>query len=282
MSDKQRQKVYRAERSWEAGVNARQGTTHQQETCPTIAEGQDVLDLLAAHFETPQVTLRRNARIKRWGGWYLGHAHVIEVPSGSFTYKTLLHEFAHHLSRQRYMADRTEQGWVRYWDPGHGGSFTQAHIDVAAAWHSPEEGQYLEHAYKVGGCTVGAEAAMEKAAAAEDRRLGRNARNRERQGEEGTVYLVLLRTERFGDVYLGEGRYVVHSTWSAKLWRTEKGARAAAKKRARYGDEVKLYKAMGRFTCTDRGEQAGWRLLNSTEFEHVATLSEPQWTKGAE
>lgn len=172
MRDSYRTKVYEAERLL--------SKLHGDQLI-SFERAQSLLDKLADYWQVPQVHLVRNNKLKRWGAWYkLG---VIEAPGKAIAVRTVLHEFAHHLDR--YSPDRDGRG--------HGGSFTEAMLKVVAYHYGARSAEALQKAYVDAGALVGADASR---AAAEKVRQQLD-RRRERHGEVGDGYAIMLRKDYF-------------------------------------------------------------------------------------
>ena len=240
--DMQRNKVYRAEDAWK-----RDSVDGQL----TLSAAQEWLDILVAQFEVPVVRIQRNLRIKQWGGWYKrygGNGPLIEVPAGAIKLSTVVHEFAHHLDDMR-----REAKTYNYRDPGHGGAYTEAMLDVVKAVYGPASAQRLEQAYHEGSCLVGAQAAQEKAQKAKERKEAM----RQRDGERGDVYLVArgLETDATNAVWL-EGSYLTYHVSSAKAYRTLAAAKRAGTK---HWDAVTIYRSGGIYRTGWDGVGRWWQ-----------------------
>jgi hypothetical protein len=217
----------------------------------SLADAQEYLDVLAATFEVIPVRIQRNLRIKQWGGWYKrygGNGPLIEVPAGAIKLSTVVHEFAHHLDDMR-----RESKTYSYRDPGHGGAYTEAMLDVVQEVYGSKSRARLEQAYHEGSCLIGAAAAQEKADKAQERK----ERDRKRDGERGDVYLVARGLELDGsDAQWLEGTYVTYHSSSAKPYRTLAAAKRAATKA---WDASTIYKTRGIFRTGWDGKGAWWQ-----------------------
>ncbi len=157
--DTYRQKVYDAESNW-----VRNWGSHV--TIP-IELARPLLDVLAEHFGVQSVRLEQNRRLQQWSGWYRSYQRLIEVRNSEPQLKTVLHEFAHHLDAQRNDYD----------GKGHGGSYTQAMLDVIEFYFDTESMVRLMRCYEDVGTIVGASESRkvaERSAEGTDRRQQRH------------------------------------------------------------------------------------------------------------
>lgn len=156
--DTWRQKVYDAENAWRTlHLSVQLAGTDSTKMKPRMIGLEDarvVLDDLADSFAIPRVELEVNRKLKQWAGWYRRHGSVenyyqplIEVSKPIFQYKTLLHEFAHHLDAMRAEND----------GKGHGGSFSQAMLDVVEKHLGREARVDLMRSYENHGVPIGVE-----------------------------------------------------------------------------------------------------------------------------
>lgn len=213
LRDSQRQKVYDAEYR-----GFRQ--TDEASRNVDLAEAQEMLDILSTEFETGPVAIQRNARIKAWGGWYQSWANMIEVPRSRVPVSTILHEFSHHLAYHREVGHE-----------GHGGGFTEAMLDVVSAWVSPEAAALLADAYAEKRCKVGGHHVLAK----DEARKKREAQNNTVQevfmvGYEDISYYSDDKVPFFFQTTTGWFDEVTRKTYQAKMYKTERGAKAAAQK----------------------------------------------------
>ncbi len=159
--DTYRQKVYDAENRW-----IRNWGDHG--TIP-IEDARLVLNDLERHFKVPLVSLRINRSLKQWSGWYRGgFAARIEVAREEPSLKTILHEFAHHLDASRR---------VDYDGKGHGGSYTQAMLEVIEFYFDTTLMVALMRCYEAEGAIVGvteSRKVAERSAVGTDRRQQRH------------------------------------------------------------------------------------------------------------
>lgn len=211
--DTQKQKVYNAE--WRAHY----GT----EEAIKVSDSQFILDLLADEFEVSAPTIKVNRRIKAYGGWYKGWQRLIEVPSTVTSLKTLLHEFSHHLEKERRNATDPKE---RYFDPGHGGAFVESHLDVVEAYYGTQARSELADAYVRANVVTSAKAALDK------RQKAREAaeKRKQRDGEKATVYVVAngLETDGTNGMWVKDASHWAYHVVDAKPYKTLRGAKNAA------------------------------------------------------
>lgn len=240
MRDSQRQKVYDAEWAW--ADSGRQ---------VTINEATNIIKKLSEEFEVPVPSVAYNHQMKRWGGWYLTNS--IEFSSGAIMLKTVLHEFAHHLDSKRKWADRQnpDRRDARNWGwRSHGGSFTEAMIDVVWKYFDADTARALIKRYREYGCDIGSDEEYERVKAANEQYAAAEERSRQRDGEEGEVFVVELTHIDNSEIsYVSDRQswraYMCRNIRWAKTWRTKKAADREAKRwqHSMYQAEVKIVDA---------------------------------------
>lgn len=204
MRDVDKQKVYSAEGMW----RFRDDRTSE---LVTIDEANYMLLILAAEFDVNPPRAKINPRLRRYSGWWRPNG-TIEFSAGGISVKTVLHEFAHHISPH----DRE----------GHSPEFCRAMLSVVDAWFCDDRAtDMLRSLYIRAGIDLDEsteERRARKLAAAEKRMK----RSQERVGETGTGWVVAFDDSNGG--YLQENDYMTYSIGMAKVWRRQ----SAAQKRA--------------------------------------------------
>ena len=219
MRDSLKQKVYDAEYVWKATTTK----DHAAGRTVSMVEAKDIIAQLVKEFATQPVAIRVNGRIKAFGGWYRRYpTPLIEVPRKSLTAKTVLHEFAHHLAKERF---KKEWGWR-----AHGGAFTEAMLDVVEFSLGAEAAKSLQSEYSARSITIGASDEAEKVNKSREALSAANERNYRRSEEEGTVFVIeydLRGNESLPRYLMGGTRYRSWSTTykrSAQAFRYQKAA----------------------------------------------------------
>lgn len=202
MRDSERQKVYNAE--------ARLHTYWV-----LIEEAKEIIDQLCDEFQVKMPTIVHNPRMRQYDGFYRSRDHSITFRSSEPSLKTVLHEFAHALTRTRHS---------RRVGRAHGGRFTEAMLDVVRYYLGVEQAANLRQHYLARGLATSAE----EEDLWEDKVVARRRRDEERVGEKGPVYILSLKLKD-GRVYFeGRTRYLTYEREWVKVWRREWAAYKAA------------------------------------------------------
>lgn len=157
-ADSYRQKVYDSESAWLRDEASQMMVSNTEAKMVarkiSVEDAQFIVNDLAQDFGIDPVVLVVNSRLKQWAGWYVrqgraetGWKPTIEFKHSVITYKTMLHEFAHHLDAQRR---------ENYDGKGHGGSFTEAMLDVVDHHIGGKAMVALMRSYENQGAIVGA------------------------------------------------------------------------------------------------------------------------------
>lgn len=249
MRDINRERVYRSERN----IIAHDDAPLNEQVC-SIDEAREVIALLADEFGVKPPRIQVNRRIKAWGGWYQNLSQTIEFPREETTYKTVLHEFAHHL------------------DPGaegHGPSYCRAMLLVVSAWAGPEAAERLRASYESNGIDV-FESIDERKQRLRNQREEREARNEERVGETGVGFIVEYAPGRFVSLDATPTKlYWTPEKRHAKVWRREStGSKYVSKNYGRSVHRVHEVPVVYRRVWGERGALnhvwlVDWRALES-------------------
>ncbi len=211
--DTYRQKVYNAEGRWIRNWGGH-GTI-------TIEQARPLLDTLVKHFGVRSVQLEQNRRLQQWAGWYRKRGTeatyftpLIEVKNAEPQLKTVLHEFAHHLDAMRNDYD----------GKGHGGSYTQAMLDVIEFYFDTESMVHLMRCYEDEGAIVGA---SESRKVAERTEAGTD-RRQQRHGLVEFAYAVKVSHPKYGTQWLTQDKMgLARQVTSAGVWKRETTAAKA-------------------------------------------------------
>ncbi len=205
--DTYRQKVYDAENRWIRNYGSH-GTL-------SIEDAKMLLDNLVTHFKIPMVGLRINRSLKQWSGWYKSGGNpsygfaIIEVAREEPALKTVLHEFAHHLDCSR----RPD-----YDGKGHGGSYTQAMLEVVEFYFDTALMVALMRCYEAEGALVGA---AESRKVAERSSTG-TLRRQERHGLVEEAWVVKLTNPKYGTMWLTQDKMgLAKAVTSAGVWKRQ-------------------------------------------------------------
>lgn len=230
-ADSYRQKVYDAEVDWRTtNLSTADGKALQV----TLAEAQVIVDSLCESFDIKPVLIRQNARLQQWAGWYLRWdsktgGSVIEVRRSTFSYKTMLHEFAHHLDACRQDYD----------GKGHGGSFTQAMLDVVGRHLNEDAMLSLMRCYENQGAIIGAEETRKVVARSKS---GVN-RRQERHGLIEEAWAVRLTNERYGSMWVEQDKLSIDNYLSrAGVWKRRSTAEKVAEEMEVFNWEAEVVK----------------------------------------
>lgn len=172
MRDKDRQKVYNAERRWRTPLYE-SGVLRED---LTLEEAREIVAILAEQYSVSTPRVIRNPRMTAWGGWY--RWNEISLPSGPIKEATVLHEFAHHLDRS---------------PDGHGPSFCRFVEDVTFTWLGDATlSQALRSEFVAAGIDVDQTPEQRREEAAERRMKRREQieRAEDRHGETTIAYVV--------------------------------------------------------------------------------------------
>lgn len=242
-TDSYRQKVYNAEQAWVRQDESKMLVLNEDGKkfglSITVEDAQLVLDSLAKSFGVEPVVIRTNRRLQQWAGWYArrgvaatGYMPTIEVNSRIFSYKTLLHEFAHHLD-----AERREN----YDGKGHGGSFTEAMLNVVELHLGREAMATLLRSYEQHGALVGASESRKVA----DRTQSGVAKRQSRHGAIEEAWAIKVHSQMFpGDVYWLEQDKMGTTTHitRAGVWKRQATAEKVVEQASAKGWNVEVVK----------------------------------------
>jgi hypothetical protein len=218
--DTHRSKVYAAERK--ANPENALGTTD-------IEGAREIIEGLAQHFGTNPVRGVLNRRIKAWGGMYYRHLREIHFPHPTPSIKTVLHEFAHHLDYER---GGTHDG------KGHGGSYTEAMIDVVRHYAGDQVAGQFIHAYEAEGCLVGHKHSKEVI----ERSKAGVARRQDRHGIEEEGWAIRTgQSAAFGDRFWKGNMREREPISEATVWKRKSTAEKNQEKHFIMGEVVKVW-----------------------------------------
>lgn len=225
MRDSQRQKVYNAESSFDYREEIKR---------VTLEEAQQIIENLAGDFSTNKPEAVVNNRLRRVAGQYTHWQNLIEFSNNTPKLSVVVHEFAHHLSRERSKGI--------YGLRAHGGSFTEAMIDCVDAAMGYKPKLTLNAAYIERNVLVGLRHEIEHVAENAKKEFKDPWR---RDGEEGKVLVV-----KGASPYTGQTQY--HAGVDS------------------YGDRyaVNQFAAKG-FRYRGAAEKAGKRLFGNDPFEII-------------
>lgn len=186
MKDTQRKKVYGAESLWRSPHESKIGIDILPFGFGSLVDldvAKEILKQATEQFQTPRVNLVVNRRLKQWTGWYRWHGSIIEIPDNSANPDTILHEFAHHLDKHR--------SWEEPYR-SHGGSFTEAMIDVVWWFYGEEAAKSLIGHYRFRKAIIGSDEEEERFKKLKIDRKKANARAGIAHNTEGTVFIVKI------------------------------------------------------------------------------------------
>lgn len=224
MRDSQRQKVYRAESAYD--YQAKTGRV-------SFESAQDTVTRLAGSFKVGTPKVNHNPRLRRVSGQYVARENLIEFSAVSPLLSVVVHEFAHHLSRERI------KGKKLYGLRAHGGGFTEAMLDATEEVMGAANRKILNSAYIDKNVLVGLKPEIDHVAKNGEKWLKPAVH---RDEEEGTV-LVVQKESGLGTMFYhaGADAYGDHYTtvrWHAKGFRYPKAAQNAGKRLWGEGFEV--------------------------------------------
>ncbi|KKN04449.1 hypothetical protein LCGC14_1097370 [marine sediment metagenome] len=205
--DTYRQKVYNAESRW-----IRNWGDHG--VVDDLNHAKKILDHLALHFEVVLVRIEQNRRLQNWSGWYRSRYNLIEVRNSKPEVKTVLHEFAHHLDAKRNDYD----------GKGHGGSYTQAMLDVIEFHFDTESMVRLMRCYEDVGAIIGAFESRKVA----DRTEAGTDRRQQRHGLIEEAWVVKVSHPEYGTNWLLQDKLgLAKQVTSAGVWKRQATAEKA-------------------------------------------------------
>lgn len=235
MKDAWRQRVYNCERAW-----------HKSDALAAKVVGpnqaQEILNELAARHGIPQVTVKIRDLGRKYSGMYYSRRAEVHL-SEPILVKSVLHEFAHHLN---FCEDRPARG--------HGADYTDTMVRVVEDWLGYESAGMLQDAYIDGEVPVSRDIEKELIEKAKAKR----AYIRDRIGETGTVFAVVVNYNRVDDWYLAESATSIGSEpFRAKAYRREASAVKLAEKLSKDPrHDVKVVELDA--TYTDRDDYTGY------------------------
>lgn len=201
--DTYRQKVYDAESRW-----LRDSVDLSGEVLDYV-QAQLLLDTLVGAFDIGKVVIRQNKKLRQYAGWYIRWSRTIEIKRPVVGIKTLLHEFSHHLDAERHDYD----------GKGHGGSYTQAMLEVVEFYFDRSTMAALLRSYEQEGAIIGADVSRKVA----DRTSAGIDRRQSRHGTVEEAWAIKLGAD--GQYWLEQSKDGITSSLSyAGVWKRKSTA----------------------------------------------------------
>jgi hypothetical protein len=225
MRDNQKSKVYRAEGAFRRECKIKEETIVDRLN-PDLSEVRALYEMLAEEFGTHVPPVETNGRLERYAGiTYYGEKIVLRPGCSAYT---ALHEFAH------WMPNGATHGW----------GFVQNMITLIDYWYGVNAAGRFKNICRRSGIIWHKDdhdARRQKARAADSRRYERN-------GEQGTVYVLRYVNQTGQEHYAclkdGWHAYGLHR---AGAWRRLATAEKKAKLRSRGRVQYEILKAEGVF-----------------------------------